>query len=124
MDEYQGRGAEPQLEFDDPEHRSGHSSSESSGTGKLLTMFFGGAVVCAIFFGLGYKMGKSSSSQESGTVRGASCGAEVSIDLSKIVLPGTRSKGRPRYGSREASATVSLDSNSIIAIWIADFSPG
>ena len=68
MDEYQGRGAEPQLEFDDPEHRSGHSSSGNSGTGKLLTMFFGGAVVCAIFFGLGYKMGTSSPSQESASV--------------------------------------------------------
>ncbi len=30
------------------------------GTGKLLALFFGMVVVCAIFFGLGYSMGKNS----------------------------------------------------------------
>jgi len=68
MDEYSDTGAETRLEFDDPEHRSGHGSSEHSGTGKLLTMFFGAAVVCAIFFGLGYKMGKSASSPDAAAV--------------------------------------------------------
>ena len=29
------------------------------GTGKLLGLFFGMVVVCAIFFGLGYSMGKN-----------------------------------------------------------------
>jgi cell division septation protein DedD len=32
-----------------------------SGTGRLLAFFFGVVVMCAIFFGLGYRLGKSSS---------------------------------------------------------------
>src|SRR5947199_8758332 len=61
MDPFESADGDSRLEFDDPEHR-GHSS-EGSGTGRLLTMFFGAAVVCAIFFGLGYKMGKSASTE-------------------------------------------------------------
>jgi len=67
MDPFEDKSTDDsRLEFDDPEHRAGgHSSSDGSGTGKLLTMFFGAAVVCAIFFGLGYKMGKGATQETS-----------------------------------------------------------
>ena len=69
MDPFEDKSSEDsRLEFDDPEHRAGHSSSDGSGTGKLLTMFFGAAVVCAIFFGLGYKTGKSATPETSPSV--------------------------------------------------------
>ena len=99
MDEYQGRGAESQLEFDDPEHRS-QSSSANSGTGKLLTMFFGGAVVCAIFFGLGYKMGKSSSSPESATV----IAEEPKPVVPTAPKPSAMAEATPRAGASNSSA--------------------
>lgn len=100
MDEYQGRGAEPQLEFDDPEHHGGHSSSASSGTGKLLTMFFSGAVVCAIFFGLGYKMGKSSSSPESAPV----VAEEPKPLVPTAPKPSAMAEATPRSGASNSSA--------------------
>jgi cell division septation protein DedD len=61
MDQYEAGSTDSRLEFDDPEH---HQMNEDAGggTAKLLTMFFGAAVVCALFFGLGYKMGRSSAS--------------------------------------------------------------
>lgn len=68
MDPFEGTDAEQRLEFDDPEHHSGHESPESGSTAKLLVMFFGAAVVCAIFFGVGYKMGRSSSSDTNTTL--------------------------------------------------------
>lgn len=60
-------GNEQRLEFDDPEHHSNSEAPEGSGA-KLLVMFFGAAVVCAIFFGLGYRMGRSSASDNATTV--------------------------------------------------------
>ena len=100
MDEYQGRGAESQLEFDDPEHRGSQSSSANSGTGKLLTMLFGAAVVCAIFFGLGYKMGKNSSSPESATV----IAEEPKPVVPTAPKPSAMAEATPRSGASNSSA--------------------
>ena len=44
---------EPQIEEDE----------ESASTGKLLGIFFGAAAVCAVFFGLGYNLGKNAGAQ-------------------------------------------------------------
>ena len=44
---------EPQIE----------EEKESASTGKLLGIFFGAAAVCAVFFGLGYNLGKNAGAQ-------------------------------------------------------------
>jgi len=44
---------EPQIEEEE----------ESASTGKLLGIFFGAAAVCAVFFGLGYNLGKNAGAQ-------------------------------------------------------------
>ena len=33
---------------------------ETTGTGRLLSLFLGMVVLCAVFFGLGYSLGKNS----------------------------------------------------------------
>ncbi len=38
----------------------GEDTEITLGTGKLLAMFFGLVVICAVFFGLGYSLGRSS----------------------------------------------------------------
>src|SRR5438876_10896299 len=44
---------EPQIEEEE----------ESASTGKLLGIFFGAEAVCAVFFGLGYNLGKNAGAQ-------------------------------------------------------------
>ncbi len=41
----------------------GEDTEITLGTGKLLAMFFGLVVVCAVFFGLGYSLGRSNANQ-------------------------------------------------------------
>jgi len=54
----------PELLYDAGQREFAMSDSQdveiSLGTGRLLALFFGMVVVCAIFFGLGYSLGKNS----------------------------------------------------------------
>jgi DedD protein len=47
------------------------------GTGKLLGLFFGLAIVCALFFGFGYTLGRSSSKQPGSIVGQEGAGAST-----------------------------------------------
>jgi DedD protein len=54
------------------------------GTGKLLGLFFGLAIICALFFGFGYTLGRSSSKQPGSIVGQDGAGA------STMASPGTK----------------------------------
>ncbi|HTC78196.1 MAG TPA: hypothetical protein VK657_06230, partial [Terriglobales bacterium] len=59
---------EPQIEEEE----------ESASTGKLLGIFFGAAAVCALFFGLGYNLGKNAGAQNAQIIVPASAASNAS----------------------------------------------
>ena len=59
---------EPQLEEEE----------ESTSAGKLLGIFFGAAAVCALFFGLGYNLGKNAGAQNAQIIVPASAASNAS----------------------------------------------
>lgn len=59
------------------------------GTGKLLGLFFGLVVICALFFGLGYSWGKKSAQP------------------SPLQLSGTTDSGEPASGDKPSAAATS-----------------
>ena len=49
------------------------------GTGKLLAMFFGAAIICGIFFSFGYAVGKNSTPAAGVAIMDSSTLANVSV---------------------------------------------
>ncbi len=67
------------YEDEEPEYAEVHT-----GTGKLLLLFVGLVVVCAVFFGLGYTMGKSAAVRAGSLVPDAAAAASsTTADASK-----------------------------------------
>ena len=70
------------------------------GTGRLLGLFFGLVVVCAIFFGLGFSLGRNSVKTGS-----------LNIESTPTTLPGEQasSVGKADAGTPERAATPAVD---------------
>ncbi len=54
------------------------------GTGKMLTLFFGLVVLCAVFFGMGFSLGRSSVKPLSGDMAAAAAAANSGVRPSAI----------------------------------------
>lgn len=76
------------------------------GTGKLLGLFFGLVIVCAIFFGLGFSLGRNSN-KSTLTMEGTpSATLPISADAGNKGAAGTPEKAAP-LESAEAASTAS-----------------
>jgi len=101
------------LEEHTPESELQHSEPEpsppSGGMGKMLVAFFAVAALCAIFFGLGYKMGRDSAPQEaapiSSTAPPASSPAKPSAVVPESNSAPSSSDGSPRSDSSTPAST-------------------
>src|SRR6266404_5786514 len=56
-----------------------HDTEITLGTGRLLGLFFGLVVVCAVFFGLGYTLGRNSTAPGGATIVQGAANVPVTV---------------------------------------------
>jgi len=81
------------------------------GTGKMLALFFGLVILCAIFFGMGFTMGKNSVRSAPELLPSPSTSARTSA-ANRMVAPAPTPEGQPVQQPQSAPATTSTDNNS------------
>jgi len=113
MDQHED-GGDSRLEFHDPEHDV-QQGAESGGTAKLLVMFFGAAVVCAVFFGIGYKMGRGSAVDNATLVQEPKPVAAGAPKPSAMPRPASVESMAPEATSGEHSSTTAKNAQSVTA---------
>jgi DedD protein len=74
----------------------GQDTEITLGTGRLLGLFFGLVIVCALFFGLGFSMGRNSVKSSSLTMEEApTASMRVQANAGQKINPGTPEKPAP-----------------------------
>jgi cell division septation protein DedD len=81
------------------------------GTGKMLALFFGLVILCAIFFGMGFTMGKNSVRSAPELLPSPSTSARTSAPNS-TATPAPASESQPAAQPQSAPATSSTDNSS------------
>jgi len=80
------------------------------GTGKMLALFFGLVILCAIFFGMGFTMGKNSVRSAPELLPSPSTSARTSA--ANRTAPAPTPEAQPAAQQQSASTTSSTDNNS------------
>jgi len=81
------------------------------GTGKMLALFFGLVILCAIFFGMGFTMGKNSVRSAPELLPSPSTSARTSAP-NRTATPVPAPESQPAAQSQSAPATTSTDNSS------------
>ena len=81
------------------------------GTGKMLALFFGLVILCAIFFGMGFTMGKNSVRSAPELLPSPSTSARTSA-ANRTATPAPAPEAQPAEQPQSAPATTSTDNGS------------
>jgi cell division septation protein DedD len=90
----------------------GQDTEITLGTGRLLGLFFGLVIVCALFFGLGFSMGRNSTKSSLTMEEAPSAGMPAQANAAQKVSPGTPEKPVPPPVADTAPDTATQNAQS------------